>query len=230
MYCTTSYTVDWRWRAGEHQILMGTRIIIEHNSVMFQLSLFSLPRWWWSTPCDMYCTTSYTVDWRWRAGEHQILMGTRIIIEHNNLSEKILIKDTRWLSCYTTLKNQTLLVRFASYFHNQYVFQKKKRCFLDQVATNECVLTFENHPLVAELKFKISHNGQSFMFSISALKIQKCQNTFGIDGHLVKKATFKFWIDGLVIRLSEKMWQVGLIFSGFCIITTSIRYPYNNMP
>ena len=37
-------------------------------------------------------------------------------------------------------------VRFASFFYNQAVFQKSERSF------------FENHPLMAELKFKMSQN------------------------------------------------------------------------
>ena len=39
------------------------------------------------------------------------------------------------------------------------------------------VLTFENHPLMAELEFKMSQAGQLFMFSISAVPpVFKCQS------------------------------------------------------
>ena len=55
-----------------------------------------------------------------------------------------------------TLKIHTPLVRFALYFHYQAVFQKFERSFFDQVAVDvKSVLTFENRPLVAELKLKI---------------------------------------------------------------------------
>ena len=50
-------------------------------------------------------------------------------------------------------KKQTPLVRFAWLFYNQTVFQKIERTFFDRVAI-ESVLTFENRPLVAELKLK----------------------------------------------------------------------------
>ncbi len=64
-------------------------------------------------------------------------------------------------SCHAkTLKNHTPLVGFASYFLNQAIFQKSERRFLDQVAIDaKSALTFENRPLVAELKFKMSQNG-----------------------------------------------------------------------
>ena len=54
-----------------------------------------------------------------------------------------------------TLKKHTPLVRFASYFYNQTVFQKSECTFFDQVAIDDKnVSTFEKRPLVAELKFK----------------------------------------------------------------------------
>ena len=64
-----------------------------------------------------------------------------------------------------TLKKHTPLVRFALYFHNQAIFQKSERSFFDQVAIDaKSALTFENRPLVAELKLKMSQNGRFFMF------------------------------------------------------------------
>ncbi len=55
-----------------------------------------------------------------------------------------------------TLKIHTPLVRFALYFHYQAVFQKFERSFFDQVAIDaKNASTFENRPLVAELKLKI---------------------------------------------------------------------------
>ena len=78
-----------------------------------------------------------------------------------------------------TLKKHTSLIRFASYFHKQTVFQKCERSFFDQTAIDaKSVLTFENGPLVAELK-SIHHQKAVF----------KCQYTFSFYGHLVKKAT-----------------------------------------
>ncbi len=48
-------------------------------------------------------------------------------------------------------------------------FFKLHTYFFDQVAIDaKSVLTFEIRPLGAELKLKVSHNGQFFMFSISA--------------------------------------------------------------
>ncbi len=42
--------------------------------------------------------------------------------------------------------------------------------FFDQFAIDaKSLLTFKNHPLVAEMKLKMSGNGQFFMFLISAL-------------------------------------------------------------
>ena len=44
----------------------------------------------------------------------------------------------------------------ATLFYNGAVFQKSESSFLDQVAIDvKSVLTFENCPLVAELKLKI---------------------------------------------------------------------------
>ena len=40
---------------------------------------------------------------------------------------------------------------------------------------------------------------------------------------LLYKATLKFLKDGPVIKLSAKMWHGGLIFSGFCIITSIVN-------
>ena len=69
-----------------------------------------------------------------------------------------------------TLKIHTPLVRFAVYFHYWAVFQKFERSFFDQVAIDDkSALTFENCPLVEELKFKMSHNERIFIFVISAL-------------------------------------------------------------
>ncbi len=69
-----------------------------------------------------------------------------------------------------TLKKHTPFVRFALYFHNQAIFQKSERSFFNQLAIDaKSALTFDNHPLVLELKFKMSKNGRFFMFSISAL-------------------------------------------------------------
>ena len=67
-------------------------------------------------------------------------------------------------------EKQTPLVRFAWLFDNQTVFQKFERTFFDQVAIDaKSVSTFKKCPLVAELKLKMSQNGQFWMFSISAL-------------------------------------------------------------
>ncbi len=67
-------------------------------------------------------------------------------------------------------ENQTPLVHFAPLFFNQTVFQKFERTFFDQVVIDaKSVSTFEKCHLVAELKLKMSQNGQLFMFSISAL-------------------------------------------------------------
>ena len=58
-----------------------------------------------------------------------------------------------------TLKIHTPLIRFVLYFHNQAVFKKFERSFFDQVAIDaKTVLTFENCPQVAKLKFKMSQN------------------------------------------------------------------------
>ncbi len=52
-------------------------------------------------------------------------------------------------------KNLTPLVRFAWLFYNQTVFEKFECTFLDQVAIDaKSVLTFEQRPLVVELKLK----------------------------------------------------------------------------
>ena len=62
-----------------------------------------------------------------------------------------------------TTKNLTPLVHFACLFYNQMVFQKFEHTFFDEVAIDaKSVLTFEKCPLVAELKLKMSQNGQFF--------------------------------------------------------------------
>ncbi len=54
-----------------------------------------------------------------------------------------------------TTKKHTPLVCFDWLFYNQTVSQKFERPFFDQVAIDaKYVLTFENRPLVAELKLK----------------------------------------------------------------------------
>ncbi len=54
-------------------------------------------------------------------------------------------------------EKQTPLVHFAWLFDNQSVFQKFEHVFFDQVATDaKSVSTFEKHPLMAELKLKMS--------------------------------------------------------------------------
>ncbi len=69
-----------------------------------------------------------------------------------------------------SLKIRPPLVRCISLFYNQTIFKKFECTFFDQVAIDaKTVLTFENYPLVAELKLKMSQNGLFFMFSISAL-------------------------------------------------------------
>ncbi len=74
-----------------------------------------------------------------------------------------------------TLIIHTPLVRFALYFHYQAVFQKFERSFLDQVAIDaKSASTFENCPLMAELKFKKSQNERFFIFSISARPPEGC--------------------------------------------------------
>ena len=74
------------------------------------------------------------------------------------------------------------MVHFAWLFYNQTVFQNFERSFFDQVAIdakNVFHLAFEKSPLVAELKLKMFHTEQFFMFSISALPPEYCS----VDAH-----------------------------------------------
>ena len=76
-----------------------------------------------------------------------------LCIIHSSPIETLRIPDSYHAK---TLKIHTPLVRFALYFHYQAVFQKFERSFFDQVAVDaKSVSTFENRPLVAELKLKI---------------------------------------------------------------------------
>ncbi len=74
----------------------------------------------------------------------------------------------------------------------------------DQLAIGtKSVLTFKKCPLVAELKLKILQNGRfsHFQFQLCHQRaLFKCLHIFSIYGHLVKKATFKFLKDGLVVK------------------------------
>ncbi len=65
------------------------------------------------------------------------------------------------------MMSKTLKTRVFLY----YFFPKSERSIYDQVEViiDHSVLTFEKHPLVGEMKLKMSQSGQFFIFSISAL-------------------------------------------------------------
>ncbi len=55
-----------------------------------------------------------------------------------------------------TVIKHTPLICFPLYFHNRAIFLKSERSIFEQVAIDaKIALTFENGPLVAELKFKM---------------------------------------------------------------------------
>ena len=90
-------------------------------------------------------------------------------------------------------KKQTSLVHFAWLFHNQAILKKIELSSFDRVAIDaKNMLTFGKHHLVAEVKLKC-HQLRIFM-------LIKCRYTFTIYDHLIKKGTFRFLEDSLIVK------------------------------
>ncbi len=97
---------------------------------------------------------------------HDSMMPTQVRLYDLGCQFLCSVKDTSYTWCW----KHTPLVHFAWLLYNQTIFQKFERSFFDQVAIDsKNVQTFERHPLVAELKLKVSQIALFFMFSISAL-------------------------------------------------------------